>query len=123
MRSSKQQAWVDMHAIKPEWLVLARQVMGEIRDGRPVMDALRKHPLEDGGYLGKYVLVAAYHEMVRVGELKATPPRHGGSLTCARGDRAGPRVRHHVRRNHSARSSGNRAANRSNCGRLPPWHG
>lgn len=35
------------------------------------MDALRKHPLENGGYLGKYVLVAAYHEMVRVGELRA----------------------------------------------------
>ena len=71
MRSSKQQAWVDMHAIKPEWLVLARQVMGEIQSGKPVMDALRKHPLEDGGYLGKYVLVAAYHEMVRIGELGA----------------------------------------------------
>jgi elongator complex protein 3 len=71
MRSPKQQAWVDMHAIKPEWLVLARQVMGEIQGGRPVMDALRKHPLEDGGYLGKYVLVAAYHEMVRVGELNS----------------------------------------------------
>ena len=69
MRSQKQQAWVDMHAIKPEWLVLARQVMGEIRGGRPVMDALRKHPLKDGGYLGKYVLVAAYHEMVRIGEM------------------------------------------------------
>ena len=71
MRTPKQQAWVDMHAIKPEWLVLARQVMGEIQGGRPVMDALRKHPLEDGGYLGKYVLVAAYHEMVRAGELNA----------------------------------------------------
>jgi elongator complex protein 3 len=71
MRTPKQQAWVDMHAIKPEWLVLARQVMGEIQGGRPVMDALRKHPLEDGGYLGKYVLVAAYHEMVRVGEISA----------------------------------------------------
>jgi elongator complex protein 3 len=71
MRTLKQQAWVDMHVIKPEWLVLARQVMGEIQNGKPVMDALRKHPLEDGGYLGKYVLVAAYHEMVRVGELSA----------------------------------------------------
>jgi elongator complex protein 3 len=71
MRSLKQQAWVDLHAIKPEWLALARQVMGDIQDGKPVMDALRKHPLEDGGYLGKYVLVAAYHEMVRVGELGA----------------------------------------------------
>ncbi len=71
MRTLKQQAWVELHVIKPEWLVLARQVMGEIQSGKPVMDALRKHPLEDGGYLGKYVLVAAYHEMVRVGELSA----------------------------------------------------
>jgi elongator complex protein 3 len=35
------------------------------------MDALRAHPVEGGGYLGKYVLVAAYHEMVRMGELAA----------------------------------------------------
>ena len=70
MRTAKQQAWVDMHTIKPEWLVLARQVMGEIQAGKPVMDALRRHPLEDGGYLGKYVLVAAYHDMVQAGELR-----------------------------------------------------
>ncbi len=71
MRSAKQQAWVDMHVVQPEWLVLAREVVGEVRAGKPVMEALRRHPLEDGGYLGKYVLVAAYHEMVRRGELKA----------------------------------------------------
>ncbi len=71
MRSARQQEWVDTHTIRPEWLDMARQVMAEIRDGRPVMDALRKHPLEDGGYLGKYVLVAAYHEMVQTGELRA----------------------------------------------------
>ena len=35
------------------------------------MDALRSHPLEGGGYLGKYVLVAAYHDMIRSGELTA----------------------------------------------------
>ncbi len=69
MRSAKQQVWIDRHAIKPEWLVTARQVMGEIRAGRPVMEALHRHPLEGGGYLGKYVLVAAYHEMVSKGEL------------------------------------------------------
>ncbi len=73
MRSAKQEAWVESHIIKPEWLVLARQVMSEIRSGKPVTDALRKHPLEDGGYLGKYVLVAAYHDMVRSGELRPDP--------------------------------------------------
>ena len=71
MRTAKQQAWVDMHVIKPEWLVLAREVISEIQAGKPVMDALRRHPLQDGGYLGKYVLVAAYHEMVREGEMGA----------------------------------------------------
>jgi elongator complex protein 3 len=71
MRSPKQQAWIENHVIKPEWLFLARRVMDEIRTGKPVMDALRMHPLADGGYLGKYVLVAAYHEMVRAGELRS----------------------------------------------------
>lgn len=70
MRTQRQQAWVDNHVITPEWLNLARLVMDEVQGGKPVMDALRKHPLEDGGYLGKYVLVAAYHEMVRTGELR-----------------------------------------------------
>jgi elongator complex protein 3 len=69
MRSAKQQAWIENHTIRPEWLNLARRVMGEIRDGAVVMDALRRHPLDNGGYLGKYVLVAAYQEMVRLGEL------------------------------------------------------
>ena len=73
MRTAKQQAWVENHAIKPEWLTLARQVMGEIQDGRPVMDALRMHPLAGGGYLAKYVMVTAYHQMVRGGELQPDP--------------------------------------------------
>ncbi len=70
MRSPKQEEWVATHTIKPEWMVLARQVMDEVRSGKPVMDALRKYPLQDGGYLGKYVLVAAYHQMVDAGELR-----------------------------------------------------
>ena len=71
MRSPKQEEWAATHTIQPEWMILARQVLDDVRDGRPVMDALRKHPLEDGGYLGKYVLVAAYHQMVSAGELRA----------------------------------------------------
>jgi elongator complex protein 3 len=69
MRTARQEAWIQSHVIKPEWLDLARRVIVEIQDGSPVMAALRRHPLKDGGYLGKYVLVAAYHEMVQAGEL------------------------------------------------------
>ena len=71
MRSAKQQAWIEQHTIKPEWSSLARRVMADVRAGTGVMESLRAHPLEGGGYLGKYVLVAAYHEMVRSGELTA----------------------------------------------------
>jgi elongator complex protein 3 len=69
MRTAKQQAWIEDHTIRPEWLTLARRVMEEIQDGAKVTDALRMHPLEEGGYLGKYVLVAAYHQMVEAGDL------------------------------------------------------
>ena len=71
MRSPKQEEWVTTHTIRPEWMILARQAIDEIRNGRTVMDALRHYPLKDGGYLGKYVLVAAYHEMVRNNEMGA----------------------------------------------------
>ena len=71
MRSLKQEEWVTTHTIRPEWMILARQAIGEIRNGRVVMDALRHYPLQGGGYLGKYVLVAAYHEMVRNNEMSA----------------------------------------------------
>ncbi len=71
MRSPKQEEWVTTHTIRPEWMILARQAIDEIRNGRAVMDALRHYPLKDGGYLGKYVLVAAYHEMVRNNEMGA----------------------------------------------------
>jgi len=69
VRSPKQEEWVSTHTIRPEWMVLARQAIGDIRNGRAVMDALRHYPLQGGGYLGKYVLVAAYHEMVRNNEM------------------------------------------------------
>ena len=71
MRSPKQEEWVTTHTIRPEWMILARQAIDEIRNGRAVMDALRHYPLQGGGYLGKYVLVAAYHEMVRNNEMSA----------------------------------------------------
>ncbi len=71
MRSPKQEEWVLTHTIQPEWMILARQAIDEIRGGRTVMDAIRHYPLKDGGYLGKYVLVAAYHEMVQNNEMRA----------------------------------------------------
>jgi elongator complex protein 3 len=68
---SKKQNWEKHHTLTPEKLTLARQVLAEVRQGRPVMDSVRKHPIPSGGYLGKHVLVAAYNQMVEEGKMRA----------------------------------------------------
>jgi elongator complex protein 3 len=68
---SKKLNWVEHHTLTPEKLDLARQVLAEVRRGRPVMDSVRKHPIPSGGYLGKHALVAAYNQMVEEGEIHA----------------------------------------------------
>ena len=65
--------WWEARQYTPAMLDQARQVLEEIRAGRPVSLALRHHPLPEGGYLAKHVLVAAYREMVGKGELQPDP--------------------------------------------------
>lgn len=59
--------WAKDREYTPEKMALARQILLEVRAGRNVVDALRRHPAESG-YLGKHVLVAAYHELTERGE-------------------------------------------------------
>lgn len=68
---SRRETWYQQKALTPEKLALARVVLEEVRDGRSVNDAMRRHPLPGGGYLGKSFLVAAYQQMVSAGELAA----------------------------------------------------
>src|SRR3989304_5426775 len=62
-----QQVWLEARRHTPEMLALARKVLEEVRSGRRVADAVRRHPLPQGGYLGKHVLVAAYRQPVQSG--------------------------------------------------------
>jgi len=67
------QDWIEAHQQTPLKLKLAREVLEEVRTGSKVLDALRRHPLPDGGYLGKHTLVAAYQELVERGEWQPDP--------------------------------------------------
>jgi elongator complex protein 3 len=67
------QNWLELRRYTPEKLALARKVLEEVRDGRPVIDALRHYPLVDGGYLGKNMLVAVYRQLTKSGEWEADP--------------------------------------------------
>ena len=74
MERTKDQAWLNARQYTPEKLALAQQALEEIRDGRDVFDAIRRHPLPDGeGFLGKHVLVAAYRQLVADGEWQPDP--------------------------------------------------
>ncbi len=66
-------AWIEARQYTPEQLKLARVILDEVRTGREVMDAVRRHPLPDGGYLGKHVLVHVYRELIREGEWPDDP--------------------------------------------------
>jgi elongator complex protein 3 len=66
-------AWLEARQYTPEQLELAKIILDEVREGREVMDAIRRHPLSGGGYLGKHVLVHVYRELIRDGEWPDDP--------------------------------------------------
>ena len=67
------QAWQEQRQYTPERLALARLALIDVQNGRSVTDALRRHPLPDGGYMGKHMLVAAYRALVSSGEWQPEP--------------------------------------------------
>jgi elongator complex protein 3 len=72
--SEKRLRWRQSNTLTPKKLALAHHVLNEIRGGREVLSALRHYPLDEGGYLTKAALVAAYHQMVNTGSI---PPDQG----------------------------------------------
>jgi elongator complex protein 3 len=72
VRRMPEKIWAKDREYTPEKMALARQVLLEVRAGRNVVDALRHHPAKSG-YLGKHVLVAAYHELTQNGEWQFDP--------------------------------------------------
>src|SRR5512137_1316937 len=65
--------WLKSRQYTPQMLEQACRVLEEVRDGIPFPKALRHHPNPSGGYLGKHVLVAAYHQLVDSGEWEDEP--------------------------------------------------
>jgi elongator complex protein 3 len=73
MHPERRELWRETHLLTPDKKELARTVLEEIRRGRDVTRTLRSHPLQNGGYLNKSMLVTIYHEMVAAGEMEADP--------------------------------------------------
>jgi len=73
MQVDKRERWRETHLLTPDKKDLARDVLDQIRRGRDVTQTLRHHPLKDGGYLNKSMLVSIYNELVAAGELEPDP--------------------------------------------------
>ena len=66
-------AWTALRELTPVKADLARLILDEVRRGADVVKATRRHPLPEGGYLPKSLLVAAYKDLVERGEWLADP--------------------------------------------------
>lgn len=60
-------AWETAKKATPERMLRARAALDEIRAGAQVFEAISHHPLENGGFVGKQMLVAAYRDLVDSG--------------------------------------------------------
>lgn len=62
------EVWQETHEPTPERQEIARRVLEDVRRGMDVVRALRRHPLPEGGYLPKSILVQTYQRLVEQGE-------------------------------------------------------
>jgi len=68
----KKKDWYRTRTLTPEKMSQARHALEDIRAGRSIAEAVRRHPL-DGGHLSKSMLVAAYYDLVASGEWEDDP--------------------------------------------------
>jgi elongator complex protein 3 len=67
------ESWNNARQYTAEQLRTAGKVLEEIRNGIPVMKAVRSHPLSAGGYVAKHTLVFVYRQRVEEGSLAENP--------------------------------------------------
>jgi len=74
-REKEIKAWTEARKITPERMKRAYEALEEVRAGVDVFEAIKRHPLQSkgGGFIGKQMLVAAYHELVNLGDWDEDP--------------------------------------------------
>jgi elongator complex protein 3 len=64
---SVEEVWLQDQT-SPEKRDLARKILEQVRAGMPVKQAVRQHPLSEGGFVGKSTLIRVYRELTDSGE-------------------------------------------------------
>ena len=68
--TDKNISWQKSRQYTEEQLHTAAVVLEEIRSGTDTMKAVRAHPLSEGGYIAKHMLVHVYRQKVKNGDLE-----------------------------------------------------
>ncbi len=68
---NRRTSWQQARAATPVRLAAARAVVLDVQAGIPMKEAVQDHPLEaeGGGFVNKQLVIAAYRQMVEMGEL------------------------------------------------------
>lgn len=69
----RNQEWGQARQYTEQQIDLAKTILEEVRAGKSVKKAVRRHPQPEGGYLAKHVLVHTYRELTRSGEWRHDP--------------------------------------------------
>jgi len=67
----KKISWQKSQDPSPDQVETARQILHEVQEGKSVFKSIRAHPLPNGGYVAKYILVRVYYQLVNNGELES----------------------------------------------------
>jgi elongator complex protein 3 len=65
--------WQKSQTPTPDQLETSRLILKEVQEGLSVFKSIRRHPLPDGGYVAKHILVGVYYQLVKNGEMKPDP--------------------------------------------------
>jgi elongator complex protein 3 len=63
----RKSSFQQLRSPKPETMALARLILEEVQNGTPVLEAVRRHPTDEG-HVNKSALVAAYQQLIESGE-------------------------------------------------------
>jgi len=67
--TQKNGSWQKSQPLTEEQTLVSRQILSEVLQGESVFKSIRRHPLSDGGYIAKHILVKAYHNFVKTGQM------------------------------------------------------
>ena len=67
--TQKNGGWQKSRPLTEEQTLVSWQILSEVLQGESVFKSIRRHPLSDGGYIAKHILVRAYHNFVQTGQM------------------------------------------------------